>query len=117
MENKIREIGEFFGITPIREDIDHFNKLKEPTSILKRIITDIYKETDSLELSADFMFVFFTMFAENGLSIRNNCVHGVSYNKKTNEIKFAFKITLFCLHLLDYRFNSLFGKNYDERHG
>lgn len=117
LENKIREIGEFFGITPIREDIDHFNKLKEPTSILKRIITDIYKETDSLELSADFMFVFFTMFAENGLSIRNNCVHGVSYNKKTNEIKFAFKITLFCLHLLDYRFNSLFGKNYDERHG
>ena len=45
------------------------------------------------------------MFAENGINIRNNCVHGVSFNKDKNEIDLAFKITLFCLHLIEYRFS------------
>lgn len=103
LESKIREIGEWFGITPIREDLKHFRKLKEPTNILKRIISIIYDETQSLEQAADFIFIFFCMFAENGLSIRNNCIHGVAYNKNQNEINLAFKITLFCLNLIEYR--------------
>ena len=109
LENKVREIGEFFSITPIREDKEQFNKHKEPTSVLKRIITEIYDETESLEQVADFLFVFFTMFAENGLNIRNNCVHGVSYNKDPGKINYAFKLTLFCLHLLDYRYKRIVG--------
>lgn len=105
LECKIREMGELFGITPIREDLKHHTKLKEPTSILKKIIFDIYNETQSLEQAADFIFIFFTMFAENGLNIRNSCIHGLSYNIKQNEIAYALKITLFCLNLIEYRFN------------
>lgn len=36
LECKIREMGELFGITPIREDVKHLTKLKEPTTILKK---------------------------------------------------------------------------------
>lgn len=103
LECKIREIGELFGISPIREDLNHFTKLKEPTNVLKKMIFDIYNETNSLESAADFMFIFFSMFAENGLNIRNSCIHGQSYNKNQNEINLAFKVTLFCIHLIEYR--------------
>ena len=105
LECKIREIGECYGIAPIREDIKHYNKLKDPTTVIKKIVKMVYEETQSLEQVADFIFIFFTMFAENGINIRNNCVHGVSFNKDKNEIDLAFKITLFCLHLIEYRFS------------
>ena len=104
LENKVREIGEFFGISPIREDKEQYSRFKEPTSILKKIIMDVFNETGSLDQVADYLFVFFTMYAENGLSIRNECIHGVSYNTNPYEIDFAFKLTLFCLHLLNNRF-------------
>ena len=83
--------------------MNHFTKLKEPTNVLKKMIFDIYNETNSLESAADFMFIFFSMFAENGLNIRNSCIHGQSYNKNQNEINLAFKVTLFCIHLIEYR--------------
>ena len=107
LECKLRDIGECFGISPIREDINHYNKLKDPTTVLKKIIKIIFDETQSLEQGADFIFIFFTMFAENGINIRNSCIHGVAYNKNKHEIAFAFKVTLFCLHLIEYRLNKI----------
>lgn len=51
------------------------------------------------------------MYGENGLNIRNECIHGKNYIK-SNEIDFAFKITLLCLHMIDNRFNML-RRNYN----
>lgn len=103
LENKIREIGEVFGISPICEKKDKYSKLKEPSPILSKIIKLCYDETGKLSYAGDFLFIHFSMFAENGLNIRNECVHGNNYSTKDSNINFAFKITLFCLHLLDYR--------------
>ena len=110
LENKIREMGEFYGISPICEKADKYYKLKEPSSIINKIIKLIYKETEEITYASDFIFIHFTMFAENGLNIRNECVHGNNYATKDSDIVFAFKVTLFCLHLLDYRFNLMFSR-------
>lgn len=104
LENKIREYGELFGILPIRED-DH-TKLKEPYSVLSKIISDVYKETNSLAYVSDLVFIHFCMFAENGLNIRNDCVHGNGYRNK-GELLNALKITLICINMLDWRFSRI----------
>ena len=40
LECRIRDIGELFGIAPIREDLLHITKLKDPTTVLKKIINE-----------------------------------------------------------------------------
>lgn len=107
VENKIREIGEIFGISPICENVNKYHKLKEPSSVLIKIINFIHSETKDIMDSIDFIFIFFTLFAENGLNIRNDCIHGNHYNTNLHEINYAFKITLFCLHLLENRFTMI----------
>lgn len=104
IESKIRNIGEAFGIPPICEELDKYYKLKEPSTILGKIISFVYNETKELTLCCDFLFVYFSMYGENGLNIRNDCIHGKEYNKSENEIVLAFRITLFCLHILDERY-------------
>ena len=84
-------------------------KLKSPTSILTEIIKNIYEMTGSLINAADFFFIHFCMYGENGLNIRNECVHGKNY-LKSNEITIAFKITLLCIHMIDNRFK-MFSKD------
>lgn len=103
IESKIRELGEIFGISPICEKIDKYYKLKEPSTVLRKIIDFLYNETEDLLYAGDFFFIHFTLFAENGLNIRNECIHGNGYNTSNENILYAFKITLFCLHLLEYR--------------
>ena len=46
------------------------------------------------------------MFAENGLNIRNDCVHGNGYRNK-GELLNALKITLICINMLDWRFSRI----------
>ena len=110
LENKIREVGEYFGISSICEKTDKYYKLKEPSSILFKIIELIYKETEEISYASDFLFIHFAMFAENGLNIRNECVHGHDYATSDSNIIFAFKVALFCLHLLDYRIELMFAR-------
>ena len=104
LENRIRDYGEVCGIVPVNIKSGYWDKLKSPTSILTEIIKNIYEMTGSLINAADFFFIYFCMYGENGLNIRNECVHGKNY-LKSNEITFAFKITLLCIHMIDNRFN------------
>lgn len=105
VENKVREYGEMIGIPSICELSEKYYRLKEPSSILNKIITEIHEQTGTLDYAADFLFIHYCLFGENGLNIRNKCLHGVRYTKDKSSIYFALKITLFCLYLLDYRIN------------
>lgn len=103
LENRIREYGELLGIVSICEDIEKCLRLKEPSRILLKIIEEVYLGTDSLSSAADFFFIHFCMFAENGLNIRNDCVHGNGYRSK-HELEYALKITLLCLLMIEARY-------------
>lgn len=115
VENKIREYGEMIGISAICETESKYYKLKEPSSVLNKIIDEIYHQTDSLDYCADFFFIHYCLFGENGLNIRNECLHGVRYIKDKSSIMFALKITLFCLYLLDFRVNLKYAKEKEEK--
>ncbi len=113
LENKIRYLGELLYIVPICESEDKCHRLKEPDGILKTIISYAYEHGDSLSVVADLFFVHFCMFGENGLNIRNDCVHGNGFNKP-EEILLAFKITLLCLHIIDSRCQSILANDLGE---
>ncbi len=108
IENKIRYYGEFIGIAPICLDLERYNQLKEPTTILVDIITMIYKSTKSFQLAADFFMIYFCLYSSLGYNIRNEVIHGKSYVKKNSDIRKAFKITLFCLYLIEFRIELCF---------
>ena len=109
VENKIREVGELFGIASICENKDKYYKLKEPSSVLTKIIQLLYDEIGKISYVSDYIFIHFALFAENGLGIRNECIHGNGYNTEEKDIVFAIKVTLFCLHLLEYRMQLIRG--------
>ena len=104
LEKRIRDIGIVYGIPPMCEEINKIHRLKEPSWILTKMINFILKETGDLKSVSDFVFIHFCMYGENGLNIRNDCVHGNGYEQK-NQISFAYKLTLFCLYLIEYRFS------------
>nr|WP_316618203.1 hypothetical protein [uncultured Ruminococcus sp.] len=108
IENKIRYYGELIGIAPICLDIERYDQLKEPTTILVDIITMIYRSTKSFQLAADFFMIYFCLYSSFGYNIRNEAVHGKSYAKKKSDIPKAFRITLFCLYLIEYRIELCF---------
>ena len=103
LENKIRSLGEIFGIVPVCESEDKCHRLKEPDSILKSIISIAYEIEGNLEIVSDLFFVHFCMYGENGMNIRNDCIHGNGYFTK-NQILLAFKITLISLYTLGKRY-------------
>lgn len=102
LENKIREFGELFGIVPICEDEDMCHRLKEPDIVLKLIISQIYTMGGELADAPDLFFVHFCMYGENGLNIRNACIHGKEYCHG-RQILFAIKVTLISLYMIGWR--------------
>lgn len=82
LENKIRNLGEIFSIVPVCESEDKCHRLKEPDSILKSIISIVYEMEGNLEIVSDLFFVHFCMYGENGMNIRNDCIHGNGYYTK-----------------------------------
>lgn len=103
LENKIRSLGEIFGIVPICESEDKCHRLKEPDSIIKSMISFVYNWKCDLEIVSDLFFVHFCMYGENGMNIRNDCIHGNGYFTK-DQILLAFKITLISLYALGKRY-------------
>lgn len=108
IENKIRYYGELIGIAPICLDIERYDQLKEPTTILVNIITMIYKSTKSFQHAADFFMIYFCLYSSFGYNIRNEAIHGKRYAEKKSGIPKAFRITLFCLYLIEYRIELCF---------
>lgn len=106
LEKQIRKLGELFNIVPVCESEDMCHRLKEPHTILKIIILEVFNFDGSLETVSDLLFVHFCMYGENGLNIRNDCVHGNHYCKK-EEILFAFKIALISLYIINFRYEAI----------
>jgi len=102
LENKIRLLGEMLNIVPVCEKEELSNRLKEPHSILNTILKEVADLTGSIVNASDLFFVNFCMFGENGLNIRNDCIHGNYYNSKES-FDFAFKVSLLCLYLIGFR--------------
>lgn len=102
LENKIRTFGELCGIVPIQERIDMYHRLKEPDTVLSKIISNIIEMGGQLSDAADFFFIHFCMYGENGLNIRNACVHGLDYCQG-GELVLALKITLTSLYMIGRR--------------
>ena len=106
LEIEIRQLGKLFGIVPFKENVDEFMKFKDPSSILRELIEDIYKELDGFESAPDLLFVYHFMYNSNSLNIRNECIHGRDYFEGYR-LKFAFKVTMLALYMIRYRTNSI----------
>lgn len=102
LEQRIREVSSIFGVAPFKEDLNSFMQFRDPSSLLREMIEEAYKETGNLELIYDLMFVYCFMYNSNSLNIRNECIHGRSYNSE-GEIGFAFRVTLLSIYMMDYR--------------
>lgn len=104
LEIEIRNLGKLFGIFPFKENLDEFMKFKDPSSILRELIDNVYQELDGFENIPDLLFIYHFMYNSNSLNIRNECIHGREYIEG-NQLKFGFKITLLALSMLIYRKN------------
>ena len=102
LEQKIRDVSSIFGVVPFKEDLNSFMQFKDPSSLLREMIEEAYKETGNFELIYDLMFVYSFMYNSNSFNIRNECIHGRGYNTPS-EIQFAFKVTLLSIYMIEYR--------------
>lgn len=104
LEIEIRQLGKLFGIVPFKENVDEFMKFKDPSSILRELIENVYEELDGFENAPDLLFVYHFMYNSNSLNIRNECIHGRDYFEGYM-LKFAFKVTMLALYMIRYRIN------------
>ena len=104
LEIEIRCLGKMFGIVPFKESLDEFMKFKDPSSILRELLDNIYKELNGFENATDLLFLYHFMYNSNSLNIRNECIHGREYIEGY-QLKFGFKITLLALYMVKYRIN------------
>lgn len=99
LEIKIKELGTLYNIFPFKEDEKHFMESKDPSSILRVILKEIYTETHGFEVVPDILFVYNFMYNGNSLNIRNECAHGRDY-LSGDRLIFAFKITVASLLMI-----------------
>lgn len=99
LEIEIRKLGSFFGIAPFKENEMEFLQSKDPSSILIKLILQYYDGTSEFIGVSDLFFTYYTLYNNNSLNIRNECVHGNDY-QSGNNLLYAFKITLLCLKLI-----------------
>lgn len=93
LEIKIKELGTLYNIFPYKEDEKHFMESKDPSSILRVLLNEVYTETHGFEVAPDILFVYNFMYNGNSLNIRNECAHGRDY-LSGSRLVFAFKVTL-----------------------
>lgn len=115
LEIEIRQLGKLFGIVPFKENLNEFMKFKDPSSILRELIENVYEELDGFESAPDLLFVYHFMYNSNSLNIRNECIHGRDYFEGYR-LKLAFKVTILALYMIRYRINSILtnGNSYNE---
>lgn len=106
LEIEIRQLGKLFGIVPFKENAKEFMKFKDPSSILRELIENVYEELDGFESAPDLLFVYHFMYNSNSLNIRNECIHGRDYFEGYR-LKLAFKVTMLALYMIRYRINSI----------
>ncbi|MCB4926900.1 hypothetical protein LGW02_06220 [Streptococcus mutans] len=102
LEMKIRELAQYHWYLVFKLNISDFMSYKDPSSILREIIKDIYDETGSFENIPDMLFIYHFMYNNNSLNIRNECIHGRDYLSGAN-LRLAFRVTLLSILMLDRR--------------
>ena len=102
LEMQIRKLGKMFGIVPFKEKASEVMRYKDPSSVLREILEEIYQELGDFENVPDLLFVYHFMYNGNSINIRNECVHGRDYCEGYR-LKFAFRVTLLALYMIIYR--------------
>ena len=104
LEEKIRELARLSGYNPFKMQKKEFMNYRDPSSILREIITEVFNFTDSFENIPDLLFVYHFMYNSNSLNIRNECIHGRDF-LSNGRLILAFKITLLSILMIDSRIN------------
>ncbi len=99
LEIKIKELGIIHGIVPFKEDEEDYTKTKDPSSILRELIAKEFGKEKKLDNLSDILFVYFCLYDNNMLNVRNELIHGRRYMFLGDEY-FAFKISLISLKLI-----------------
>ena len=102
LEEKIRELARLSGYNPFKMQKQEFMNYRDPSSILREIITEVFNLTDSFENIPDLLFVYHFMYNSNSLNIRNECIHGRDF-LSNGRLILAFKITLLSILMIDSR--------------
>lgn len=102
LEEKIRELARLSGYNPFKMQKKAFMNYRDPSSILREMITEVFNLTDSFENIPDLLFVYHFMYNSNSLNIRNECIHGRDF-LSNGRLSLGFKITLFSILMIDSR--------------
>ena len=106
LEVKIRELVTLFGIFPFKKNIDEFMQYNDPSSLLRELLTMIFDEQHSFENVPDLIFIYNIMYNGNSCNVRNECIHGRDY-LSGGRLRFAFRATLFAIHMVEFRINTI----------
>lgn len=109
LEKKIRTLSSLFGFVPFKQDNNALTQYKDPSSLLREMIEEVYRETSSFSIISDLMFVYCLMYNSNSFNIRNECIHGRGYDTE-RELRFAFRATLLSIYMMDHRYRLAISK-------
>ena len=85
---------------------EEFMQYNDPSSLLREILGRVYEAQQSFENVSDLMFVYQMMYNGNSCNIRNECVHGRNY-LAGGSLRFAFRVTLFAIYMIDFRIKTI----------
>lgn len=106
LELKIKELYEELQLFPYYIDEKKFMKSKDPSSLLRSVILEVYKISSGLESVPDLIFVYNCMYNGNSLNIRNELMHGRKY-LRDGSLHFGFRTTLLCLFMIINRIENI----------
>lgn len=106
LEMKIREMVTYFGIFPFKENMNEFMQYNDPSSLLRELLKMIFAEQHSFENVPDLIYVYNIMYNGNSFNVRNECIHGRDY-LSGGSFKFAFRATLFAIHMIEFRIKTI----------
>ncbi len=106
LEIKIRELATLFGIFPFKKKMDEFMQYNDPSSLLRELLKSLFDEQQSFENVPDLIYVYNIMYNGNSCNVRNECIHGRDY-LSGGSLKFAFRATLFAIHMVNFRIRTI----------
>lgn len=115
LESRIRQLGELCGIVPVRESLEESNRLKEPDTVLNLVLSHVMTLGGDITYIPDLYFIHFCMYGENGMNIRNACIHGKDYCYG-RRLQLGFKLTVVCLYMIGFRIDFILSNMKKEGH-
>lgn len=106
LEIKIRDLAKLLGIVTFKIQKNNFMSFKDPSSLLREIIKEVFDISRSFDRIPDILFVYNVMFNTNSLNIRNELIHGRNY-EEGDGLHFAFRATLISILMIQNRIDVL----------